>query len=309
MAKLHPFRFGTGGYKARSRKELVSLVHKIEELGYAVMLTPDHFENVLAPVPMLMAIADATTTLRIGTAVFANDFRHPAVLAKDAATLDLLSDGRFELGIGAGYMAPDYAQTGIPLDAPGVRVSRLAESIQIIKGLFGDAPVTFQGTYYSISGMEGFPKPVQKPHPPIMIAGGGKRMLALAARQADIVAIVPQSRGGKLDFMAMSPAITAQRVEWVREAAGDRLDNLEINTLLFGVVVTQHKQEAAEQLATAWDTTPEQILDSVHFLVGTVDEMIAEVQLWRARYGISYITVIQDYMDALAPVVARLAGQ
>jgi probable F420-dependent oxidoreductase len=255
-----------------------------------------------------MLAAEATQTLRIGTTVFANDFRHPAVLAKEAATLDLLSGGRLELGLGAGYLAPDYALTGIALDPPGVRVSRLMESVQIIKGLFGDEPVTFAGRYYTITDLEGYPKPVQRPHPPLYLAGGSKRVLSLAAREADIVGLVPPSGGGKLDFLEASMAATMQRVEWVRHAAGERLAALELNTLLFAVVVTEHRQQAAEQLAATRGTTAEQVLDSIHFLVGTVEQMVEQIHMWRERLGISYITVLQEYMDALAPVVARLAG-
>jgi probable F420-dependent oxidoreductase len=308
MAKQRPFRFGTGGYQAKSRDELITLIRKIEDFGYAVFAMPDHFEPILAPFTTLMAVADITSTLRFSCTVFANDFRHPAVLAKEAATLDLLSGGRFELGLGTGYLAPDYAMTGISLDPPGVRVSRLVESIQIVKGLFADAPVTFTGTYYAITGLEGHPKPFQRPHPPIMIAGGGKRMLSLAAREADIVGLMMQSRGPGLDFLDSSTAVTAQQVAWVQQAAGDRFDALEINTLLFGVVVTDQRQRAAEQLARAFGTTAEQVLDSVHFLVGTVDHMSEAIELWRERFGISYILVLPEYMDALAPVVARLAG-
>ncbi len=307
MVQPRPFRFGTGSYQARSRDEYITLARKVEDLGYAILLTPDHFGEQLAPLTALMAAAEATRSLRIGTTVFANDFRHPAVLAKEAATLDLLSEGRFELGIGTGYAAHDYAMSGIPLDPPGVRVSRLAESVQIIKGLFGDAPVTFTGTYYTVTGLEGYPKPYQKPHPPILLAGGGKRMLSLAAREADIVGIVPQARGPGLDFMDSSTAATAQQIAWIQQADGDRFAALEINTLLFGVVVTDQRQRAAEQLASMWGTTAEQVLDSVHFLVGTVDHMVEQVQMWREHFGISYILVLPEYMDALAPVVARLA--
>src|SRR3712207_938194 len=164
MATRRQFRFGTGSYRTRSRGEYLTLARKVEDLGYAILLTPDHFGDQLAPLTALMAAAEVTRTLRIGSYVFANDFRHPVVLAREAATLDVLSEGRFELGIGAGYMAPDYAMTGIPLDPPGVRVSRLAESVQIIKGLFADEPVTYKGTYYSVAGLKGYPRTHQRPH-------------------------------------------------------------------------------------------------------------------------------------------------
>jgi probable F420-dependent oxidoreductase len=308
MATRRRFRFGTGSYRARSRDDYLTLARKLEDLGYAILLTPDHFEPQLAPLTALMAAAEASSTLRIGSYVFANDFRHPAVLAKEAATLDLLSGGRFELGIGTGYLGPDYATTGIPLDRPGVRVSRLAESVQIIKGLFADDPVTFTGTYYSVADLEGYPKPHQRPHPPLLIAGGGKRLLSLAAREADVVGLLMRSRDGDLDFGSGSTAATAERVEWVRQTAGDRFDDLEFNTLVLGVVVTNHRRQTAEELARPLGLTGEQLLDTVHFLVGTVDQITEDMQMWRDRFGISYITVQQDHMEALAPAVARLAG-
>lgn len=304
------FRFGTGAFRAGSRGELIALAHRIEDLGYAVAGNPDHFVggHRLAPLTTLMAIADATSTLRIASTVFANDFRHPAVLATEAATLDLLSEGRLELGLGAGYRAEDFTTTGIPLHPPGVRVARLAESVQILKGLFADGPVTFAGTHYTITGLEGHPKPYQKPHPPIMIAGGGARMLSLAAHEADIVGLIPQARGPRIDLEDASTTTTARQVARVREAAGDRFHALELSTLLYGVVVTEQREPAAEELARRWDTTAEQVLDSVHFLVGTVPHMVEQVRMWRERFGISCVLVLPEYMDALAPVVGHLAG-
>ena len=174
MAQQRPFRFGTEAAQERTRDEYIALVRKVEDLGYGILLSPDHFVGErLAVLPALLAAADATRTLRIGSYVFANDFRHPVVLANDAATVDLLSGGRFEFGIGAGYMRDlDYTPTGIPFDPAGVRVSRLIESVQIIKGLWSDEPVTFSGTYYTVTDLNGYPKPHQRPHPPVMIAGG-----------------------------------------------------------------------------------------------------------------------------------------
>jgi probable F420-dependent oxidoreductase len=308
MSTRRPFRFGTGNYTARSREEYVSGIHRIEDLGYSILLSPDHFEERLAPMTALALAAEVSKTLRIGSYVFANDFRHPAILASEAATLDVLSEGRFELGIGTGYLGPDYRMTGIPLDPAGARVSRLEESVQILKGLLQDAPFTFTGTYYSISGLDGHPKPHQRPRPPLLIAGGGKRVLSLAAREADIVGLLMPSRHGALDFTSGSTAATEERVQWVRQAAADRFDELEFNTLLFGVVITDHRQRTAEDLARPLGLTGEQLLDTVHFLVGTVDQMTEDLQMWRERFGISYIVVLPEYRDALAPAVARLAG-
>jgi probable F420-dependent oxidoreductase len=240
--------------------------------------------------------------------VCANDFRHPVVLAKEVATLDFLSEGRFEFGMGAGYLPIDYATSGIPLESPGIRISRLAEALQIMNGLFAEGPVTFSGTYYTITELEGTPKPFQRPHPPLFIGGGSRRLLSLAGRQADIVGLIPPAGGDWIDFTQASLVATAQRIEWVRQAAGERFDAVELNTLVFAVIVTDHRQTAAEQQAAAWGTTAAQLLESTHFLVGTVDQMVEDIQMWRERFGISYVTVFPDAMEAFAPVVARLAG-
>jgi probable F420-dependent oxidoreductase len=303
------FRFGTGIFGARSRAEYLAHTRKVEDLGYAVFGIPDHFGDQFAPLTALMAAVDATRTLRLGTYVCANDFHHPVVLAKEAATLDLLSEGRLELGLGTGYAQFDYGASGIPLDPPGVRVSRLEEAVQIIKGLFADGPVTFSGTYYTITDLEGSPKPAQRPRPPLFIGGSGKRLLSLAAREADIVGLVMSTAIGQLDFSAVSSAATAQQVEWVRQAAGERFASLELNTLVFDVVITDERQSAAEQIAPNWGTTPKQLLDSVHFLIGTGDQIVETIQMWRERFGISYVTVFPNHMETFAPIVARLTGR
>lgn len=310
MNDKRPFRFGTGGFPARSRTELVNLARKIEDLGYATILMPDHFEpdRMSTFLSMLMA-AEATKHVRLGTYVIDNDFRHPALLAKEAATLDLLSDGRLELGIGAGYSEYDYAATGVPLDPPGVRVSRLAESVQIVRRLLTGETVTFTGDYYMIHELTSRPQPLQQPHPPLLIGGGGKRLLSLAAREADIVSLVPKAKPGALDFNDGSHAATEQKIAWIRKAAGERLAALELNTLVFECVVTDQRRRVAEELAQKWEIPVEHVLNSVHFLVGTVEQITEAVQMWRERFGISYVTVFPLSMDAFAPVVAKLAGQ
>src|SRR5262245_20770252 len=188
MASRRPFRFGVTGISARSRKEWVEKAKKAEALGFTTLLMWDHFDDHLAPLPALLAAADATTSLRLAPSVLSNDYRHPVLLAREAATIDLLTDGRFELGIGAGWNRDEYQRAGLPFEAPAVRVSRLEESVQILKGLSVAAPLTFHGQHYTISGLRGHPRPVQQPHQPIMIGGARRRLLTLAAREADIVA-------------------------------------------------------------------------------------------------------------------------
>jgi probable F420-dependent oxidoreductase len=308
MAKQRPFRFGTGAFhKIRSRAQFINLARKIEDMGYSIYLIPDHFSDELSPLTALMAVADVTS-LRIGSYVFDNDFRHPAVLAREAATLDLLSEGRFELGLGAGWLESDYTQTGIRFDPPGVRVSRLTETVQIIKGLFADERFSFMGKYYTITEMESWPKPAQRPHPPILIGASGRRMLSLAAREANIIGLLVPSYGSQLRLIEGSSAAVGQQIEWLREAAPERFDELEFNILILKLLITTNRKQGARQIAREMGMTTEQVLDNVHILVGTVEQIVEDLQMRREQLGISYITVNENYMEVLAPVVAHLAG-
>jgi probable F420-dependent oxidoreductase len=310
MATTRPFRFAAGGFTAVSKHAWAEYARRVEALGYATLLVPDHVANVpFAPVPALVAAADATTTLRVTCTVFANDFRHPAVLAKEAATADVLTDGRFEFGLGAGLDKAEYDQAGLPFDPPAVRVARMEEGLRVIKALWTGEPVHHQGTYYTIAGLVGAPAPVQRPHPPIFVGGGGKRLLSCAAREATIVGILPKAlSGGGLDWAASTEAILAEKVGWVREAAGDRFAALELALLVFKVVVTDHSRGATEQVGRGFGLTPEQVLAAPDFLIGSVDQIVERLHGLRDRYGISYVSVFPEDMEAFAPVVARLAG-
>lgn len=314
MAHERKFRFGISPGSAQSRKDWEEQAHKAEDLGYSTLVVPDHFVNDLATVPALAIAAEATSTLRVGSYVFDNDFRHPAMVAKEAATLDLLSDGRFELGIGAGWHGPEYEQTGIPFDPPGVRVSRLEEAVTIIKALFGEEPVNFSGKYYTINGLVGLPRPVQRPHPPIFIAGGSKRVLSLAAREADIVGLhlKTYADGSGGDITSTSVDATQEKLDWVRQAAGDRFDELEFNVLVPRLAISDKPREAAEEIASKANRpglTAELLLESPNALIGTVDEIVQTLEMRRERYFISYIVVIDEDIETFAPVVARLSGK
>ncbi len=311
MSNIRPFRFGVAIRDAQSGEDWVAQARRVEELGYSTLLMPDHFGGQFAPIPALMAAAQATKSLHVGSFVMDNDFHHPVVLAKESATLDLLSGGRLELGLGAGWMASDYEKSGIPLDRAGVRVSRMEESLHILKGLFADGPMTFKGKYYTVTNLEGMPKPQQRPHPPLMIGGAGKRVLSIAAREADIVSIVarPLPDGNSLDVTDMTPAATERKIDLIRQEAGARFDGLELNILLFAVVVTQNRQQSADQLAERFQTTGEQLLQTPHCLIGTPEQMVEDLLARRERYGISYITVFGDNLETFAPVVAQLAGK
>ena len=305
-----PFRFGVTAPTPDAGTDWIERARRVERLGYSILVVPDHFRDHLAPVPALTAAALATTRLRVGSLVFSNDFRHPAVTARDAATIDVLSGGRFELGLGAGWLRAEYDQTGIPFDAPGTRVERLEEAVTIIKGLLAGERVTFAGRHYTITDLEGRPAPVQRPHPPLAIGGGGRRTLTLAAREASIVGLVLRARrdGGGLELADLSAAATREKLEWVRAGAGERFDSLELNALIQAVAVTDQRSAAVDQLAARFKTSRDVVLETPYLLVGTVEEICETLRERRERYGISYLTVFERDMEAFAPVVAQLAG-
>jgi len=283
-----------------------------EDLGYSALLMPDHFGDQLAPVPALAAVAAATSTLRMGALVFCNDYRHPFVLAKEAATLDVLSEGRFELSLGAGWMRTDYDEAGMPYDHPAVRVERFEEAVKVVQGLLrADEPFNFHGEHYEVLGHTLTPRPVQRPGPPLIIGGGGRRVLSFAARHADIVSINVNLRdgtGGVETAADATPDRTRTKVSWVREAAGDRFDDLELNALIGFVVVTGDAKGLAEQLAPTFGIDPADALHVPLALIGTLDEMAAELEWRREEYGISYWSIESAAWETLAPVVGRLAG-
>jgi probable F420-dependent oxidoreductase len=292
-------------------REWGELARKAEDLGYSTLTCADHLDDQFAPVPALAAAAMATSTIRLGTLVLANDYRHPVVAAKEAATLDVLSDGRLELGVGAGWMTTDYETSGIPLDPPGTRLERLAEGLAVMRGLFADGPFSFEGEHYRIDGLEGFPTPVQRPGPPIVLGGGGPRMLRLAAREADIVGINVNLAVGVIDERAGADATeeaTQAKIDLVRDAAGDRFDEIELQVRVHIVAVTDDRDTMAELLAPALGISPAAALASPHAVAGTPEQIVDDLQARRERWGISYLGVSVDALDALAPVVARLAG-
>jgi len=290
------FRFGvvTGGTPASST--WITLARRAEELGYATLLMPDRTLTDLAPLTALAVAAQATTTLRVGSYVFCNDFRHPALLAKEVATLDLLSEGRFELGLGAGVGPDNYRQLGLPFESAGTRVSRLEEALLIIKRLFTEESVNFSGKYYTITEMKGVPKPVQKPHPPIFIGSAGKRLLSIAAREADIIA--PTSRWSP-QGTDPTDAPLEQKVEWIREAAGERFARMELSQSTYYIMITDSHADIVSQAGgPPIPKTPMSIEQTVEHLLEQ-----------RERYGFSYIQVYEGQMENFAPVVARLAGK
>jgi probable F420-dependent oxidoreductase len=271
---------------------------------------PDHFGDQLAPLPAMQTALDATTTLRTCALVYDNDYKHPVVLAKELATMDVLSDGRVEIGLGAGWMKTDYDQSGIAYDSPGVRVDRFVEGLHIIKEAMRPGLFSFQGTHYTITDYNGLPKPVQS-LPPVLIGGGGKRVLGIAAREADIVGINPSLHAGVINAEAISH-MTAESVEEkvaiVRAAAGERADHIELNIRAFLVNVTDDGAGGRERLATGMGVPLSMIETSPFALIGPPSELIERLVERRERWGFSYVIVGQDDVDKFAPVVAALAG-
>ena len=312
MKKLRPFRFGVQEHGATSARAWREKARQVESLGYSALYLPDHFGDQPGPIAALMAAADATTTLRVGSLVFDNDYRHPVVLAKEAATLDLLSDGRFDLGLGAGWLASDYQQSGIPYDSAGTRIERLEEALVVIKGLLAGGSFTFSGRHYQVKDMEGGPSPVQKPHPPILLGGGGRRMLRLAAREADIVNVNYDLREGRVNRALVRTGLaeaTDEKLGWIKDAAADRLESLELSITIFLANVTDDRDSMAASVASGLRSEPRDVLDMPHFLIGTVDQLVEDLLARRERYGMSFVIVPGDAAENLAPVVERLTGR
>ncbi len=312
------FRFGVVGESIRSAEQVVAEAGRAEDLGYSTLLLRDHFQrepfgDQLAPLVALTAAARATSMLRVGTLVLDNDYRHPVLLAQEAATLDVLSGGRFELGIGAGWLREEYDRAGLPFDPAAVRVGRLEESVQVLKRLFAGDAVTFSGTHYTVTDMETFPRPAQRPHPPILVGAGSRRMLGIAGREADIVGILPKALpNGTIsqELSERSPETMAQKIEWVREAAGDRFPDLELSTIV-SVVVAEDHHAAAERLAArrGWAGLPaERVLDLPSMVAGEPDRIAEQLHARRERYGLSYFVVSDQDMAGFSPVVQRLSG-
>jgi probable F420-dependent oxidoreductase len=309
----HPrrFRFGVQISKARTANEWREVARRAEALGYDVFLMPDHLGGQFAIGPALAVAAEAASSIRIGTLVWQNDWRHPALLAKEAYTLDVLSDGRFELGIGAGgSFPPEFDWIGVPLEPAAERVGRVEESVRILKALAGDEPVSFDGEYYRFTDYQGHPKPVQRPHPPIHIGAGGRRMLRLAAREADIIGLLP-SLGivTTFDEREVGPEAFDEKVALVREVAGERFDAIELNILIQGLAVSDDREAGIRRLREERGFEHEAWFDSPMVFHGSVDHIVAQMEAQRERYCISYYVVFEHQIDELAPIVARLAGR
>jgi probable F420-dependent oxidoreductase len=311
---MRPFRFGVIAEHAQTADALLETARRAEAAGFSTLLLRDHqvegpFIHQLGPLTALAAVAAVTTRLRIGTLVLCNDLRHPAVLAKEAATLDVLSGGRLELGLGAGFLRRDYEKGGLRFDPPGERVGRLEESIQVLRGLFGDRPLTHLGRHYQVNGLDSYPRPVQRPHPPIHVAAAQPRMLRIAGRQADIVNLQTVSTTGGVmtdDVAGRSPDAVARQVERVREAADDRISALELS-MVATVATTDRPIEAAAEIARSrgWGVAAEHVLAMPSMLIGPPDRLIELLHERREMLGISYYIVSDSALDAATPLLER----
>jgi probable F420-dependent oxidoreductase len=310
VADVKPFRFGVQSRSMGPREEWLASIRRIEELGYNSVSWADHFVGGLDPIASLAAAAVATERLRLTSFVLDNDFRHPAVLAMAAGTIDILSGGRLELGIGAGWMKLEYIQSGIPFDPPGVRIARLEETLQLLTQLFTGNPVTFQGRFYQTEGLALPPVPVQQPHPPFVIGGGSRKILSLAGRYANIVGITNRALpDGAKDLEDLTAEAMERKVGWVREGAGERFPEIELNMICTRVVITDDREAAAADMAAQLPLTVDQILDAPAILIGSTDQIIDTLQERRERFGVSNIVIVDSVMEAFAPVVAALSGR
>ncbi|MFT4125044.1 MAG: LLM class F420-dependent oxidoreductase [Gordonia sp. (in: high G+C Gram-positive bacteria)] len=324
-AGLRRFRFGAGGEGNKDEggaRKFVKLAQTAEEYGYDTFAVPDHLGNQVGPLAALGALTQATSRIRLATSVLANGFRHPALLAKEANTIDVLSKGRLELGIGAGWLKEEFDKAGIAFESPGVRIRRLDEALTILNGLLRGETVDFDGEFYQIKGLEGSPRPRQGPRPPIAVGGGGPKMLALAAKHADIISVAPGTTpDGKMKLSDMTLAKTAGRVERIRAAAGDRFGEIELNWTIAVIVITDDRVETAQMALKALEQgyppniahdtefTVDDILNSPYIAIGSFEEIADQIRAVRQTTSMSYVGVFPTQMDAFAPVISLLKGE
>jgi probable F420-dependent oxidoreductase len=283
---------------------------RVEAQGYAGISLADHFGAQFAPLVALAAAATVTERCTLGVNVLANDFRHPAVLAKELATLDVLAGGRVIAGIGAGWMTTDYTQTGLDLDRPGVRIDRLVESVQVLRGLWGDGPCSFAGEHYRIDALDGQPKPCGRDAIPVLIGGGGPRILGVAGRHADIVGIALDNRAGVMgeaSGRSATATATREKLGWIHAAAADRDRPPAISVRVLLVAVTDDRWGGAAALGRSFGLDAAEVLESPHALVGSVDDIVDDLRRRQDEYGFDHYVVSQAVVDELAPVVEALA--
>ena len=312
MAHPRRFRFGLKFRTAKDGASLAAMARRAEDIGYSTILVSDHPTHPqLAPLAAATALACATTRLRVGSSVLANDFRHPVVLAKEVATLDLISGGRVELGIGTGWKQAEYESMGLTFDRASQRIDRLREAIAILRGFWSGKPYALEGEHYSIRELSGYPTPVQD-RLPILIGGGGRKVLSLAAREADIVGVNPAARSGAHDAatdLDSTEAATDEKLRWVAEAAGARMDEVELCMQVYADCVTDSRAEGDQVLAGRYAFSLEEARKVPYAWVGSVGEICAGLEEKRERLGVSYWVVPEHAMETMGEVVQRMGGR
>jgi probable F420-dependent oxidoreductase len=317
-----PFRFAVQATNAAGGREWRDTVRKVEDLGYSTLFLADHYlgpgpaqraahtpRQDLAPIAAMAAAAAVTGTLRIGCRVFCIDYHVPAVLAKEAATLDLLSDGRLELGIGAGWSGVEYDALGLDFDRPGRRIAKLAEVVALIRAHWQGDELDYSGDFVRVHGYAGRPRPVQQPHPPIMIGGGGQRVLSLAGREADIVSISSVPFVAR-DADGLDPQAVAQRrIKFVRTAAGERYAQLDVESSPYFTEITDDPETVLAGLAKSTGIAADLLRDHPNVLIGSSESVVELLHSRRETLGVNYVTVQQTQIESFAPVVALLHGR
>lgn len=308
----HRFRFGVELHAPLEGRTWVDTVRELEGLGYSTLFVPDHFDEGLGPIAAMTAAAVVTDTLKVGALVFDTDYRHPAVVARELASIDVISEGRLEVGLGAGWKKLDYDRSGIPMDPPKVRVDRMIEHTKILKSLFTDESTSFAGEHYTITDLPGTPRPHAPGGPPFLIGGGQRRMLRFAGQIADIVGVNASIHSGEIDTAAAHDAMPEridEKVEWLREGAAGRFDGIEINAWLAAAELTDDTAGVAELMGQLFSAEPKDVLDSPLTLIGSRSECADRLQARRERWGYSYTVIPGDKARDFAPLVAELTGQ
>jgi probable F420-dependent oxidoreductase len=315
MSAPRPFHFLADVGSIATGAELAARAKRAEDLGYHAMVIPDHLIKQFSPIVAMATVAAATSTLRVAGFVLNNDLRHPAVLAQDLASVDVLSGGRLDVAIGAGWNRPEYDAIGLRFDPTPVRQARLAEAVTVLKGLFSAAPFSFAGAHYTITDYTAEPVPIQRPHPPLFIGGGGRRTLTLAGREADIVGLAPRIHSvGRVDAASLTLAAAREKIDWVRAAAGDRFAALEFNIYPSGwpPTITNDVHGEARRFIdhlksrTGTELTEDEVIDSPHLFIGSVDRLVEKFLQLRDELGVT--SILLGDVDELTPVLDRLAG-
>ncbi len=309
MAHPRTFRFAAELHEPLPGRTWVESFSELEDLGYSTLFLPDHFDEGPGPLATLAAAAVTTSTLKLGVLVLDCDYRHPVVVQRELATIDQLSEGRLEIGLGAGWKKTDYERSGIPMDRPGVRVDRMIEHTAVMKGLFSGEPFSFAGEHYQVTDMEGLPG--HDGCPPILIGGGARRVLGFAGRHADIVGVNASIHSGAIDTDAAHDALPEridEKVARVRETAGDRFDDIELNAWLSVAQLTDDTAAVAAVVAELFSAAVDDVLASPLALIGSASEVADRLRERRERWGYSYTVLPGAEARSFAPVVAELTG-